>query len=522
MSKTTYLAMRPIKVLASVVLVIALLFTTSLVGVNAVTNQPKGEISFNKTFYDTHKEVCDKIAEGIKNLDTEIYIEEYHLTSEEIANIMKTVIRVNPEFFYVVATKCMIGTDGTYVVVLCPFYKYSNADIAKFKNELDEKVAEIIGMIEPSMTDFQKAIILHDQIILNCVYDDTPIVKDDGTTYNRITIYDSLILGRANCQGYANAYTYLLSLVGVNTEVVESSSMGHVWTKVCIDNTYYNVDPTWDDPLEDNFGHVNHTYFLVSDEGFKNGINGSNAHSGFNTTYYKSNNTKYDNAFFRDIDTKFCYAENNFYVIDNTYQSEYEKCLLKYNPETESIEKLIAFDYKWRNETGSGSWKGGYMSLDMYNGNLYFNTPDSIYMYDIASKTSSCVISSDSKTISGYYFGMLINSMGEIYIAGNTNPNNADSIKLIGNCPIDPKNISIPGGDVLATVPVSDIIYGDANGDGKVKINDATLIQKYAVEKETLDADALIRADVNKDGRVNVMDATRIQCFVSGIINTFG
>ena len=527
MSKTTYLAKRTFRVVVSVMLVIALLLTTSLIGVNAATDQPKGEISFNKTFYDTHKEVCDKIAQGIENLDTEIYIGEYHLTSSEIANIMKTVIRMHPEFFYVITTRCMIGTDGTYVTVLCPFYRYSNAEIANYKKTLDKKIAEIIALTNDSMTDFQKAIIIHDQVILNCAYDDTEIVEEDTATKekitsDRVTSYDALIRGRANCQGYTNAFTYLLSLVGVNSEVVESGTMDHIWTKVCIDNTYYNVDPTWDDPVQDNFGHVSHTYFLVSDDGFKNGINGSSIHSGFNTAYYKSNNTKYDNGFFRDIDTRFCYVGTDFYVIDNTYGSKYEKCLLKYNPETESIEKLVAFDYKWDNESGTGYWKGGYMSLDIYNGGLYFNTPDSVYRYDIARKTSSCVISSKSKTTTKLYFGLLINSIGEIHVAENTNPNNADTVAFIGNCPTDPKNSNVFEADVLVTVPVSEIIYGDVNGDGKVRINDATIIQKYAVAKETLDADALVRADVNKDTRVNVMDATRIQCYTSGIINTFG
>lgn len=522
MSKTTYLTKRTLKVVVSVVLVIALLLTTSLVGVNAATDQPKGEISFNKTFYDTHKEVCDKIAEGIGNLETEIYISEYHLTNAEIANVMKTVVRMHPEYFYVNTTRCMIGSDGTYVTVLCPFYRYSNAEITNYKNEFDKMVAEINKLTDDSMTDFQKTIIIHDQIILNCIYDDTEIVEEDGVTSDRVTAYDALIRGRANCQGYTNAFTYLLSLVGVSSEVVESGTMDHVWTKVCIDNTYYNVDVTWDDPIQDNFGHVSHTYFLVSDAGFTKGINGSNSHVGFNAAYYKSNNTKYDNGYFRDIDTRFCYVENNFYVIDNTYGSEYEKCLLKYDPETEKIEKLVAFDYKWKNELGSGYWKGGYMSLDVYNGELYFNTPDSVYLYDVNNKTTSCVIPSNSKTTTGLYFGLFINSNGEIHVAENTNPNYADTVNFIGNCPTDPKNFKVPEADVLVTVPVSEILYGDVNGDGAIKINDATLIQKYSISLIELSADELVRGDVNKDTRVNIMDATRVQCYVSGIINTFG
>ncbi len=53
--------------------------------------------------------------------------------------------------------------------------------------------------------------------------------------------------------------------------------------------------------------------------------------------------------------------------------------------------------------------------------------------------------------------------------------------------------------------------YGDVNGDGICDIMDATIIQKYAAVKTTLDALQLILGDVNGDGVVDIMDATCIQ-----------
>ena len=60
-------------------------------------------------------------------------------------------------------------------------------------------------------------------------------------------------------------------------------------------------------------------------------------------------------------------------------------------------------------------------------------------------------------------------------------------------------------------------ILGDVNGDGKVNIKDATMIQK-AVAKiiDFTDAEKL-RADVNADGKNNIKDATVIQKFVAKI-----
>ena len=58
---------------------------------------------------------------------------------------------------------------------------------------------------------------------------------------------------------------------------------------------------------------------------------------------------------------------------------------------------------------------------------------------------------------------------------------------------------------------------GDANGDGKVNVKDATQIQKAAASLVNLDEEQAQAADVNGDGKVNVKDATAIQKFVAGI-----
>lgn len=52
---------------------------------------------------------------------------------------------------------------------------------------------------------------------------------------------------------------------------------------------------------------------------------------------------------------------------------------------------------------------------------------------------------------------------------------------------------------------------GNINMDTAVNVKDATLIQKYSADIETLNALQKYFADVNLDGRINVIDATEIQ-----------
>lgn len=62
------------------------------------------------------------------------------------------------------------------------------------------------------------------------------------------------------------------------------------------------------------------------------------------------------------------------------------------------------------------------------------------------------------------------------------------------------------------------ILYGDVNGDGKVDITDATMIQNAISELVELDADAMLRADTNHDGSVNITDVTQIQLFIAELV----
>ena len=64
------------------------------------------------------------------------------------------------------------------------------------------------------------------------------------------------------------------------------------------------------------------------------------------------------------------------------------------------------------------------------------------------------------------------------------------------------------------TEPQNEVLVGDADGNGRISISDATTIQQHIVESVTLTGNLAIAADVNKDGIVNIKDATAIQFYL--------
>ncbi len=67
------------------------------------------------------------------------------------------------------------------------------------------------------------------------------------------------------------------------------------------------------------------------------------------------------------------------------------------------------------------------------------------------------------------------------------------------------------------TEPEVSYLIGDANGDGKINVKDATQIQKAVAGLVTLDDVGNLAADSDQNEKVNVKDATAIQKFVAGI-----
>ena len=114
--------------------------------------------------------------------------------------------------------------------------RFKKEDKAKF----DRAVTKALSGIDDKMNDTEKLLYLHDYLVTNTDY-----------TADLHTAYDCLVSGKAVCSGYAWAFDYLCSKVGIPCEYVISDGMNHAWNMVTVGNKKYFVDCTWDDPVAD-------------------------------------------------------------------------------------------------------------------------------------------------------------------------------------------------------------------------------------------------------------------------------
>ena len=118
--------------------------------------------------------------------------------------------------------------DGDKVIAMLPQYTMSGSKLSKAKQKLEEEVAKLLQGINNTMTDYEKELYLHDALAQKIVY------KESTNAHN---LYGAIVEGRAVCEGYAEAFQYLLNRAGISSFKVSGTSKNeaHAWNIVRID-----------------------------------------------------------------------------------------------------------------------------------------------------------------------------------------------------------------------------------------------------------------------------------------------
>lgn len=129
-------------------------------------------------------------------------------------------------------------------------------------------VEEAMGLLDGSMSEVEKLLVLYDHLILNCVYNYEVRMDQDAPTGRVYGAYGALVDHDAVCTGYANAGRVFHKRLGIPSLAEGSSAMGHAWNLLQLsDGSWYHADATWDDKWAE--GWCRHNNFLLSDEAFR-------------------------------------------------------------------------------------------------------------------------------------------------------------------------------------------------------------------------------------------------------------
>ena len=179
---------------------------------------------------------------------------------DSLANDQKTLSTIN-NFVHPYNSFRHLKTsyDDYGKVTLNIDHVYSESDI-KLLNAKVEEIKKEIYSDAMSVEDKIKAV--HNYIINNSKYDedrsDSNIVK-----YKSDTAYGTLLEGYSLCGGYTDTMELFLEDLGIKSYKVASEN--HVWNALILNNNWYHLDLTWDDPItSDGSDILEYNFFLIT------------------------------------------------------------------------------------------------------------------------------------------------------------------------------------------------------------------------------------------------------------------
>lgn len=192
----------------------------------------------------------------------------------------------NPDVFYIDYGKLCLnietttnGTKSTYKVFFNSGEQSSYlTDEFSSKEKIDMAVKDIENIkayfVQNRKNDvYQNIKLVHDYLVESIDYDQTML---EPNIYN---LYGALVNRKCVCAGYAKAFKYLMDSLNIPCTIVRglaTNSIGgtedHAWNYVLLNDDWYAVDCTWDDPILIGGGFLTNSlkykYFLKGEAEF--------------------------------------------------------------------------------------------------------------------------------------------------------------------------------------------------------------------------------------------------------------
>jgi hypothetical protein len=416
-----------------------------------------------------------RILDGLTTLSNEIDVSEYNIPVENRLSLYAGVVNANPQLFYVTG-KFTTNYTGTLIISIVPEYTGTANEIDTQKVKFNTAVSEAINSIPTGLSEAEQVLAVNDWMVVYAEYD---------TNYERYDAYDLLVEKTAVCQGYALAFGVLMNELGLEWRFVSSESMNHAWDLVKVDDSWYHIDVTWNDPIPNTLGSVSHKYLLRSNTSLE-------AHTSWETSTVEATSGTYDTAFWRGVSSQIIPLDGKWYYTASSSGSSHS--IVEYDYTTETQQSIAGINTKW--SAGDNRYWLHSPCLAERNGVLYYNTANKIYSLkpDGTDLAEVCTVEKLSGTEAIYGFDII----GQ-YLRYQVKTEPSAAISSIEKFPLN----------------AGAFILGDVDGNGTVDGRDVTYLARYLAEWSGYSLAIEAAADVDKNNAIDGRDVTYLARYLA-------
>lgn len=217
-----------------------------------------------KKLSSSEKQLYKLIVRAVRNLDPAIEIPD-GLKEAQVFKVYNLVFHEEPQLFWM-DDAYNPSTNLDYLLIRYKTTDYQ--EITEMQEKINKTAKSLLSKANKKKATVNKIKVFYDYIVLH----NKSVMTQDGfnsSIYNGLTGGESL-----RCSGYAKTMQYLCDLAGIKCMVVPGENdkgESHAWNKVYCGDGWYNLDPTWGDPIRTdlnstkNSTYIQYEYFLVPD-----------------------------------------------------------------------------------------------------------------------------------------------------------------------------------------------------------------------------------------------------------------
>ncbi|MBR5301385.1 MAG: hypothetical protein IKU38_00950, partial [Clostridia bacterium] len=320
----------------------------------------------------------------LANQSKQIDVSQFGMSPDEFYVSFQNMLNRSPSLFYVYGGYSYYESDDIVTSIL-PVYLYSGSDLTARIARFNAAVDEVVAYARQSSTIEGQLLRANDYLCANYEYDLTYSIYSPDAFFEYKT---------GVCQAYTMAYGAVLDKLGIAWDTTTSEEMNHIWNLVNIDDDWYHVDVTWNDPIYDVPLRVHHSNFLLSDSGIEKA-----GHYAWNRSI-TAESAKYDQYFWSSINQAIPMINDTAYYVQDPSDFS-ERQVYKFDLNTQK--NSLVYEYA---VSSSVIWGGHY---PLWADNTYLYYADMNKLYRVAHSGGSASAVYDTKDSNQWIWGMFQN-----------------------------------------------------------------------------------------------------------------
>ena len=190
------------------------------------------------------------------------YVSSDSLTIAQMVQIAKIFKYNNPQYYFL--STMIFPKTSDNAISFTTYTRFASSSLRKtYNSQVQSAIRKAQSEVSMRQSEKEKVKVIHDYIIDMVDYQKNVGREDAAYSQSIFSVFGDTAGGPV-CSGYAGAFMTLCNANGIDCISVTSDM--HQWNKVRIDDTWYNVDLTWDDLGTDESGvsKKSYTYFCRS------------------------------------------------------------------------------------------------------------------------------------------------------------------------------------------------------------------------------------------------------------------